>query len=82
MTALRSYLEGEGADFSAQMSGKLKMVVQCLAAVLSLYALSLGSDPRPEPLQWALTITIWSAIVLTIYSGAAYVRRAIDLLAR
>src|SRR6185503_19719290 len=25
VTALRSYLEGEGADFSAKMSGKLKM---------------------------------------------------------
>ena len=25
VTALRSYLEGEGADFSASMSGKLKM---------------------------------------------------------
>ena len=41
VTALRSYLEGEGADFSASMSGKLKMVVQCLAAVMSLYALYL-----------------------------------------
>src|SRR6185369_14028873 len=26
VTALRSYLEGEGADFSAVMSGKLKML--------------------------------------------------------
>jgi CDP-diacylglycerol--glycerol-3-phosphate 3-phosphatidyltransferase len=33
VTALRSYLEGEGADFSANMAGKLKMVVQCLAVV-------------------------------------------------
>ncbi len=38
VTALRSYLEGEGADFSAIMSGKLKMVLQCVAVLVSLYA--------------------------------------------
>ena len=29
ITALRSFLEQQGADFSAAMSGKLKMVAQC-----------------------------------------------------
>ena len=32
VTALRSFLEQQGADFSAAMSGKLKMVLQCVAA--------------------------------------------------
>ncbi len=79
VTALRSYLEGEGADFSASMSGKLKMVAQCLAAVISLYALYLGT-PRPEGLEWAVTISIWAAVLMTIYSGGVYVHRAIGLL--
>ncbi|MEX0676787.1 MAG: CDP-diacylglycerol--glycerol-3-phosphate 3-phosphatidyltransferase [Pirellulales bacterium] len=79
VTALRSYLEGEGADFSASMSGKLKMVLQCLAAALALFALYYGS-PRPEGLQWALVISIWAAVLMTIYSGVAYVQRAIVLL--
>jgi CDP-diacylglycerol---glycerol-3-phosphate 3-phosphatidyltransferase len=79
VTALRSYLEGEGADFSAQMSGKLKMVLQCLAVVLTLFALHYGS-PRPEGLDWAVLVSIWAAVLLTIYSGAAYVLRAIALL--
>ena len=40
VTALRSFIEERGCDFSAKMSGKLKMVLQCVAAgrvpVLSL----------------------------------------------
>jgi len=79
VTALRSYLEAEGADFSASMSGKLKMVVQCFAAGFSLYALHLG-ESRPEALQWALLISVWAAVALTLYSGAIYVRRAISLM--
>jgi CDP-diacylglycerol---glycerol-3-phosphate 3-phosphatidyltransferase len=81
VTALRSYLEGEGADFSASMSGKLKMVVQCLAATLALVALYYG-DSRPEGLQWAATISIWAAVAITVYSGIAYIQRAILLLTR
>jgi CDP-diacylglycerol--glycerol-3-phosphate 3-phosphatidyltransferase len=79
VTALRSYLEAEGADFSASMSGKLKMGLQCLAATLSLLALSYVG-PRPEALDGVLQISLWSAVALTIYSGAIYVRRAIGLL--
>ena len=83
VTALRSYLEGEGADFSASMSGKLKMAAQCLAAALSLYALYDGSpEVRAPALNWALSLSIWLAVGLTIYSGAAYVRRAVALIKR
>lgn len=81
VTALRSYLEGEGADFSAQMSGKLKMVLQCVAAGLCLFALDWGS-PRPVELAWAVDISVWLAILLTLYSGLAYIQRAIGLLRR
>ena len=51
VTALRSFLEEQGADFSAKLSGKLKMVLQCLAATLSLLALSQAE--RPEGLERA-----------------------------
>lgn len=80
VTALRSYLEGEGADFSAQMSGKLKMVLQCVAAGLCLFALDWGSPP--VELAWAVDISVWLAILLTLYSGLAYIQRAIGLLRR
>ena len=80
VTALRSFLEGEGADFSAVMSGKLKMVLQCLAVLVSLYALYHGA-PYPPALEWALPVTVWAAVLITVYSGAAYVHRAVVLLA-
>ena len=79
VTALRSFLEGEGADFSAVMSGKLKMVLQCTAVAVSMFALSYQSARLPEWLAWLLPISVWSAVALTIYSGVEYVRRAIAL---
>jgi len=82
VTALRSYLEGEGADFSATMSGKLKMVLQCVAAALALYALheSQAEGGASPNLLWAVTISVWAAILITLYSGVAYIHRAIVLL--
>lgn len=79
VTALRSFLEGEGADFSAVMSGKLKMLIQCVAALVSLYGLYYG-PPYPSALEWTLAISVWAAVVMTVYSGAAYVYRAFVLL--
>lgn len=79
VTALRSYLEGEGADFSANMAGKLKMLLQCVAAAIVLYALSISGE-RPEWLEWSVTLSVWAAVLLTLYSGVAYVQKAIQLL--
>ena len=39
VTALRSFIEDRGSDFSAKMSGKLKMVLQCIAAGTCLFYL-------------------------------------------
>src|SRR5581483_918902 len=47
ITALRSYLEERGADFSATTSGKLKMVAQCVTAATGLFYLSYFSDAAP-----------------------------------
>jgi CDP-diacylglycerol--glycerol-3-phosphate 3-phosphatidyltransferase len=73
-------LEQQGADFSATLSGKLKMVLQCIAAAVSLYRLSYGAVPPPEWLSQTLLISVWSAVVLTVVSGVAYVFAAIKLL--
>ena len=43
VTALRSFIEDRGSDFSAKMSGKLKMVLQCVAAGVCLFYLSYRS---------------------------------------
>ncbi len=86
VTALRGFLEGEGIDFSAAMSGKLKMVLQCAAAAFSLFYLhwitANAEVSAPAWLQWGLHVSIWSAMVLTVYSGIMYVIAAIRLLRR
>lgn len=89
VTALRSFFEEGGVDFSAKWAGKWKMVFQCLAVGLSLYRLSYF-DPRystpmwrevpPDWLTYSLHVTVWLAIVMTIYSGWGYVQAALRML--
>lgn len=78
VTALRSFLEQRGRDFSANMVGKLKMVFQCVAAGASLFYLAFG---QPSWLALPLDVCLWIAVGLTVYSGTTYVRRAIRLAA-
>jgi len=82
VTALRGFLEGEGADFSAAMSGKLKMVFQCAAAAMSMYALSSDATARPEWFAGLLQVAVGAAVVLTAYSGVAYITAAARLIRR
>jgi CDP-diacylglycerol---glycerol-3-phosphate 3-phosphatidyltransferase len=97
VTALRSFLEQQGADFSASISGKLKFILQCTAVAASLVWLSYqtGYPPLGSPtaatsapvtgpmwVQWTVVISVWSMIAITIYSGYAYVMAAIHLIRR
>lgn len=81
VTALRSFIEDRGSDFSAKMSGKLKMVLQCIAAGACLFYLhgkQIGYTP--DWVWWILVVFVWSSVVLTVYSGVVYIMVAIRLL--
>jgi CDP-diacylglycerol---glycerol-3-phosphate 3-phosphatidyltransferase len=82
VTVLRSFLEERGSDFSAKMSGKLKMVLQCVAAGVCLFYLSYDSPLVNAPKWcWQLLVgSVWAALVLTIYSGIVYIGVAVKLL--
>ena len=93
VTALRSFLEQQGQDFSASMAGKLKMVFQCAAVVASLLALHLAQAKTGVETNWwgsaaglphwlnlFLLACVWLATVSTIQSGIDYVIKAIGLL--
>jgi CDP-diacylglycerol---glycerol-3-phosphate 3-phosphatidyltransferase len=95
VTALRSFLEQQGADFSASISGKLKFILQCTAVAASLVWLSYNTNYSPlgtpadsaavtGPLwvQWTVVISVWSMIAITLYSGYAYVMAALHLIRR
>jgi CDP-diacylglycerol--glycerol-3-phosphate 3-phosphatidyltransferase len=73
VTALRSFIEQSGGDFSANMAGKLKMVFQCAAVVVSLWVLHVGPAETAEWLSWALFGLAWLAVLSTIQSGLGYV---------
>lgn len=80
VTSLRGFLEQQGHDFSASLSGKLKMTTQCIAVTASLLSLSpwVGSE-----LPWFPTVRdvlLWTAVAVTVWSGLVYVYRAIAIL--
>lgn len=82
VTALRSFLEERGADFSAKASGKLKMLLQCVAAGASLLYLSFAGQPAGQPAAiWSvMVLSTWAAVALTVYSGLIYVAAAVRIL--
>jgi hypothetical protein len=41
--------------------------------------MSWGNTP-PASVTWILRLIVWCAVLMTIYSGWVYVRRALDLL--
>ena len=92
VTALRSFFEEHGTDFSAKWSGKWKMVLQCAAAAGSLARLWYYDFDTSEPANWnsevpdwttwLLRLVVWAAIFMTVYSGWVYVKRALALLRR
>lgn len=79
VTALRSFIEQSGGDFSAKMAGKLKMVFQCAAVVASLLALRFFQEAGvsglelPHWLAISLGVSVWLAILSTVYSGLEYI---------
>ncbi|MGE5194437.1 MAG: CDP-diacylglycerol--glycerol-3-phosphate 3-phosphatidyltransferase [Deltaproteobacteria bacterium] len=83
VTSLRSVLESEGKDFSATMSGKLKMVVQCAAVAGSLLFLEfLQHNPGRDLVNTLATVRdviLWGAVAITLYSGYDYIVRAVKL---
>ncbi len=84
VTALRSFLEERGSDFSAKWSGKIKMVVQCCAAGFSMYLLSFVASEQKPPgwLSPSVTWLVWGTVAITAYSGVEYIMAALRMLRR
>ena len=82
VTALRSFIEDRGGDFSANWPGKIKMVFQCIAAGVCLFYLAYEKPTADAPLWvwWAMIVSLWSAVLLTIHSGLIYLRAVARLM--
>jgi CDP-diacylglycerol---glycerol-3-phosphate 3-phosphatidyltransferase len=81
VTAVRAELERAGHDFSAALSGKLKMVLQCGAVTLELAARVWPAwEPAGISLRQTAGIVSWAAVVATVWSGLEYLVAARGLL--
>jgi len=86
ITSLRAFLEQRGKDFSARWSGKIKMVVQCVAVPLCLLSLStpfLASLPEwcdADRFHRLRDLSILATVGITVYSGVEYTWRAFRML--
>ena len=79
VSSLRGFLEQQGKDFSASISGKAKMALQCVAVTASLMSMS----PELQDWKWLVPtrdVLLWSAVAVTVWSGLVYVVRGARLL--
>lgn len=85
ISALRGYVESQGIDFGADATGKLKMILQC-AAIPSVFLFKIvelwwpGMEWAVDGSRWLSITLVWSALLLTVYSGVEYVMKAARLL--
>jgi CDP-diacylglycerol---glycerol-3-phosphate 3-phosphatidyltransferase len=89
VTALRTFFEEGGTDFSAKWAGKWKMLFQCFAIGFSLFRLQYFSpkigdwaETPPDWITYSLYGLVALAVVMTIYSGWGYVRAAVRMLSK
>lgn len=92
VTSMRAVLESRGVDFSASITGKLKMIAQSVAVPTVLALVAIGSNatgaspyelPRPPMPEWittAIRAVVWTTIALTVLSVVPYVARGARLL--
>lgn len=78
VSSLRGFMEEQGLDFSAVWAGKIKMFAQSVAVTASLVSLSPTiASPGFNLLR---DVLLWTAVLITAYSGVAYVQRAVIML--
>ena len=81
VTSLRGVLEREGKDFSAALTGKIKMVIQCAAVGCALLYLEYAPHlANAEMWKWLRDGLLWISVAVTLYSGYEYVVRAAKML--
>lgn len=73
VTSVRGFFESQGVDFSADLAGKLKMILQSVVVPLVLVLLALGDVSPGTPARWAIDLGVWLTVGVTVLSCAPYV---------
>ena len=76
VTGIRGWMESEGINFQAEKPGKYKMVLQVIAISGLLIVLATGTEA--VWFLWTVRVVIWATLLLTLYSGWFYVRKAMS----
>lgn len=76
VTTLRGVYEAAGVDFSATVSGKLKMILQSISIPMILIILAFAPAGPQTPARYAILALAWSVVLVTVWSGVPYILRA------
>lgn len=76
ITSIRAVLEAEGKDFSASLSGKLKMIVQSVVIPLVLIVPAM-TDPAQGWGNLVISAAVWTTVAVTVLSGIPYITRGL-----
>ena len=79
VTGMRSFSESHGISFAASWSGKIKMILQCIAISWCIVYVAHWTDGPPWT-EWVRDILIWVTTAFTGASALVYIKRAYDLL--
>ena len=75
VNGIRGYMESQGIQFAAVMTGKVKMVLQSLLVGFLMGVIAF-QPIVPWWVHYTSVILVWSTVGLTVYSGFVYVQRA------
>ena len=71
VAGMRTVAASEGKVLAAGMSGKIKTVLQMVAVIMYLFAMSVPSIY--DKVLLAANVIFWASLVMTVYSGTEYV---------
>jgi CDP-diacylglycerol--glycerol-3-phosphate 3-phosphatidyltransferase len=83
VTTFRGQSEGQGQNFGAQFSGKVKMVVQSVTILVILtyvnYYKWLTDHNYLRGATYFRDFCVWATVAITVISGLLYIQRAIAM---
>lgn len=80
VTSIRAVAEEEGIDFSAEVSGKAKMILQACVIPFILVMLGITEVHRGTWGRHVIDLAVWVTVGVTAASAAPYVARGIAVL--
>jgi len=77
VTSVRGFFESQGVDFSADLAGKLKMILQSLMVPVVLLVLALADVSTGSVGRWVIDLSVWATVVVTVLSCLPYVVKGV-----